>query len=1307
MATAPLLMLPLRLETRFTEDLDSALVVDVRAYPDQIHVDSARKTMNLSEQVALKELEVAKAEGPEFFASARARLAPAIGAGRLEYLLQAAETGALPPRSDADWDEAPTATCLPEYLLTVVRMTDGKELIAQGKKLPETIPMAPAQGDLNAFSGSPNDPLLWMSDFDAAMEIGLACRLRLEAGMDFSKIASVEVIGIPRATPDEDSKHFGRLIAAQRQSVGLGLHPAGKPTKNQEPTLNGMSRKGGLTAEGALGLKADAFADSATRIDGNAATQPCARLVWAAAVQPALLQGWHVERGKESAPPTWLDDLEDCFINRVTPEGPFPVLSVGNQPYGIHIMNPPNDHSRDRVSSIIRKHMPELASAAESRWYDLHNNQGVWPALLDNLTRADQSGTWRRRRLHPLLSWINLALNTDGSPPREVFEAPGIRRKKLDQMGLTGVSEGRAGLMVAGDQTNRLIDLPLAAPDAEYSDAPLQLDAIDALLTAPLDMFFGKIRESNSVSVLHLLALSALRWGILEYAAILKAGGDRNVAFRILGYDADYASEPSGWNALIRDVFGAGASGMSVSSLIATFRPNVPAQERAALALKALVAALEELQTIPGWQVHRALAGALDTASFRFDAWETADAMQSLQRHRTNHATDLALGAYGFVEGNGFGAMADSPVFRAAPSVEHAATAAALHQARDALKDSGEEGIADIDLSSERVRNSLDFAESLRRGLDPAEALGRFAERFIANAGRSELTPPLARALPLRGNAEPGDAILRIDGIRLLDHARNGTLGALRADFDSGRARLSEVFGGLVNALAAAVIDVSDGYADLCTAEGLHRLMSGRQEAAQAAFEALGGGGPPPRDFAVVDSIPSGHALQTSIALLAKPQATNTGTLDSVVPGLASIAEALLPPISGRIKAEIETDNGHEIADLALADLDLTVMELVVAARPDQGLETVLRPATRLKLAADGTRGKLKAISLNADAQDWWWAAGRAAALIFQARALSQDDVPGAVQRAETILDAEQASARNAAGVALGNLLQEATNNADNAPGTAVRILLRIGNTVEAAALSEMLLSGTAEPEFGNRIRAVVDACLSMSPEDRMTKLLPGLPTPHSFVLTPQASRRDVSLAGQLSSTEWIEGLQTVEPALWPLSDLLLAGADARLSERAMQGTPGLEADEIPQTWVGGKIDPVSLTQSIDGLLALSSEPIPDGTEIQGLHLASWREILARPQSEIGVAARVPIPPGRAPNSLVLVTPTDAEDWSPDAIRGCLGHLRNQIKTRSLDLQSLPGSSPPATDEPVSDNLGLFLPLLWLPPAPLSDPEFL
>src|SRR5690606_31959668 len=137
-------------------------------------------------------------------------------------------------------------------------------------------------------------------------------------------------------------------------------------------------------------------------------------------------------------------------------------------------------------------------------------------------------------------------------------------------------------------------------------------------------------------------------------------------------------------------------------------------------------------------------------ACFRFDAWETADAMRLLQRCRENDATGLAVGVDGLVEGNGFGAMADSPVFRAAPSVEHAATAAALHQARDALKDSGEEGIADIDLSSERVRNSLDFAESLRRGLDPAEALGRFAERFIANAGRSELTPPLARALPLR-----------------------------------------------------------------------------------------------------------------------------------------------------------------------------------------------------------------------------------------------------------------------------------------------------------------------------------------------------------------------------------------------------------------------------------------------------------------------------------------------------------------------------------------------------------------------------
>jgi hypothetical protein len=1307
MATAPLLMLPLRLETRLTEDLDSVLVVDVRAYPDQIHVDSARKTMSLSEQFALKELYAAKTEGPEFFAAARARITPAIGAGRLEYLLQAHERGALPPLSGADWDEAPAATCLPEYLVMVVRMTDGKELTAQGKYLPKTVPMAPAQGDTNAFSGSRNDPLLWMSDFDAAMEIGLACRLRLEAGMSFSTIASVEVIGIPRATSDEDSEYFERLINAQRQSVGLGLHPAGKPTKTQAPTLKGMSRKASLTAEGALGLKAGALGDPETRIDGNAATQPCARLVWAAAVRPALLQGWHIERGQELAPPNWIDDIADRFINSLTPEGPFPVLSIGNQPYGIHIMSPPNTPSKDRISSIIRKHLPELASAAEARRDDLNNNKGAWPALLDHLTRADQSGTWRRRRLHPLVSWINLVLNTDGPSSHEVFQAPKTRREKLDGMGLTGFAKGRAGLMVAGDPTNRLIDLPLAAPDAEYSDAPLQLDALEALLAAPLDMFFGKIRESNSVSVLHLLALSALRWGILEYAAALKAGGDRNVAFRILGYNVDYTSEPSGWNALIHEVFGERVENMPLKKLLLTFRPSGPEQERVAGTLNALITALEEVQKLPGWQVHRALAGALDTASFRFDVWETADAMHTLQQHRASNAQDLALGAYGFLEGNGFGAWADSPVFRAAPSVEHAATAAALHQAKDSLKDSGEQGIADIDLTSERVRNALEFAESLRRGLDPAEALGRFAERFVARAGRAELTPSLARALPLRGKPEPDDAILRIDGIRLLDHARSGTLGALRADFDSGPARLSEVFGWLINALASAVIEVSDGYADLCTAEGLHRLMNGRPEAAQAAFEALGGGGPPPQDFAVVDSTPSGHALQTSIALLAKAQAADMGTLDSVVPGLASIAEALLPPISGRISAQVETEHGNEVSDLGLSELGLTALELMVAARPDQGPETVLRPAIRLKLAATGTRGTLKVITLNRDAQDWWWAAGRTASVIIQARAFSQDDLPGAVQRGDTVRDAEQASARNAAGDALGTLLQEAANNADTAPETAVRLLLRIGDTGEAVALSESILQGAAEPGFGNRIRGAVEAYLSLSPENRIEKLLPGLPIPHRFVLTPQSSRRDVSLAGQLPSTEWIEGLQTVEPALWPLSDLLLAGADERLSERAMQGAPGIDANEIPAAWIGGKIDPASLAQSIDGLLAFSPTPVVDGTEVIGLHVASWREILARSQSEIGVAARVPIPPGRAANALVLVTPTHADAWSTKTLLECLAHLRNQIKTRSLDLQSLPGSSPPVTGEPVSDNLGLFLPLLWLPPAPFSDPEFL
>lgn len=185
------------------------------------------------------------------------------------------------------------------------------------------------------------------------------------------------MIGIPRATSANDGERFTDLINAQRQSVGLGLHPAGKPTKAQVPDFDGKSRKVSLTAEGALGLKANTLSSSETRIDGNAATQPCARLVWAAAVQPALLQGWHLEQGKEPTPPNWIDELEERFINMLTPEGSFPVLSVGNQPYGIHVMSPPKAPVKDTVSSIIRKLMPELASAAEAKRDELHNSKGT------------------------------------------------------------------------------------------------------------------------------------------------------------------------------------------------------------------------------------------------------------------------------------------------------------------------------------------------------------------------------------------------------------------------------------------------------------------------------------------------------------------------------------------------------------------------------------------------------------------------------------------------------------------------------------------------------------------------------------------------------------------------------------------------------------------------------------------------------------------------------------------------------------------------------------------------------------------
>lgn len=1307
MPAAPLLMLPLRIETHLTEDVDSVLVVDIRAYPDQIHVDSARDTMSPEEAAALDELGKAETGGPEEFSAAYRRISTAFGEGRIDHLWQAHAESSLPPLSESDWNNAPMARCLPDRLVVVVRTADGREQTVTGEQLPDAIPMAPAGGDTKAFSGVPDDPLLWMSDFETARKMGLAIRVRFEEGLDFSTIVSVEVIGLPRNAPREDRRRFAQLIRAQRGSIGISMHPAGQPTKADVPALKFSSTRHSMTVEKALALERNSLKGHEQNFDGNAATEPCARLIWAAAMEPAMLHGWHLEEGQERAPADWLESLEDRFVNRLRPEGSFPVLSIGRQPYGLHVMRARDLRSEDPIAAAISDMMPDLAAAAESRRDALHERKGDWRAILDHLTRPDQSGAWRRRRIHPLVSWINLLLNTNISSSREIFRAPERRIEKLARFGVTNIGQQKIALTTIGDTATKLMDLPLVAPHAERSDTRLDSAELDALLTVSLETLYEHIRESNASSILYIMALTALRWGVLEYAAARESRGDRNAAFRLLGHHLGYNAKPPSWNELIETAFGRRAGTTSVADLLSVAPPRGDEEGRSARRLGNLIAALRDLQGLPKWQVHRGLAGAIDAASFRFDVWETAEAMADLDRHRARSPDDLSIGAYSFLEGNGLWPQHEPPVFRAAPSVEHAATAAALHQARDAFFESGEGKIAELELSAGTVQRALDLAAYLRRGLDPSEALGRLAEGIIAAAERSETTPAIARAVPLRGHAEPLDASPRIDGLRLLEHARDGTLGDLQADFDSGRQRLVIVLGDTVEVLAKALIETSDAYAHLCTAEGLHRLMNGRPEAAHAAFEALGGGGPPPQDFAVVDNMPTGHTLDSSVVLVSTMQPASAGTLDAVVPGLAAIVGTLLPPLSGKIRAGVETPTGLQSIHLDLAELDLTEFELTLAARPDNGRETVLRPATRIALAVRGVRGTLREVTLDRDADDWWWAAGRAAKLLIEARPLFPDDLPGALKADQDERDTMELGARVAAGDVIGALLQAAVDNFDTAPETAVRSLLRLGSVRMADALSEAILSeAPLDPEMSTRIREVVKGHLGQPSEHRMPFLLPGLPVPPRIRLTANQSRRDAAISSQSSVAEWIESLQLVQPALWPLADLMLAGADARLSTRAIQGAPGMLPRDIPDKWIGGQVDPANLAQSIDGVMLLSPGEVEDGEEIFGLHVASWREVLAGQQTDIGVAARMPAPPGRAPNALVLVTPPATGDWSDKTIISCLRHLNSQMKARSLDLQTLPGASPPRAGEPPSDNLGLFLPLLWMPPAPVRDQEF-
>jgi hypothetical protein len=387
----PLLLLPVRLETRFFPQPDGTYELRVRIYPDQIHIDTHEQALSRDEvQWGRHFWEQTWRAGNDETTERAAwqQLADRFDAQRAAWIARVlaplnpqdkpaapvpADRPLAPPPSfpqatvraddgSGDWQRAPLARLIPQRWIAMATARGALVSHALGAPISRDPAVGPDPQDES--EAAPDQPafdagMRWMIDFEEAERLGMALRLKMHAGPAQQGIDALVVFGVSGLDENAAATAAASLLDAHHYTGGLGFLRTGTPTNNSAEQASGWSahdpqhQRSFLAERRNPGVAAGSNAEVLARALGfdparalltlgalwdSGAREPLDAREMAAALWPATW-GYYLDNlvgfdgtGLTPEDVAW---TRTHFIATVRAFGPLPTLRVGRQPYGV------------------------------------------------------------------------------------------------------------------------------------------------------------------------------------------------------------------------------------------------------------------------------------------------------------------------------------------------------------------------------------------------------------------------------------------------------------------------------------------------------------------------------------------------------------------------------------------------------------------------------------------------------------------------------------------------------------------------------------------------------------------------------------------------------------------------------------------------------------------------------------------------------------------------------------------------------------------------------------------------------------